>query len=212
VVEPIGDDERQQHLDRAEHHQHEHAREQQGPQQPRGLQHEGESLTQIAQQLRPRLIVLCRSVSHRCPPGGQQQDQADAEQRGHHCGTGRRERGPHHQAGHRRADGPLEHRAHDPLDAVGGQQLFGRQDSRQDRAVGREEERRGDTQSGSGHRHMPDLQRTNESQSRDNGDDGGVDGRDDDDDAALVEPVGGQPTDQHERHQARREAGRDQRQ
>ena len=35
VVEAVLGDERQQHLDRAQHHQHEHAREQQRPQQPR---------------------------------------------------------------------------------------------------------------------------------------------------------------------------------
>jgi hypothetical protein len=89
-------------------------------------------------------------------PGGHQQEQADAEQRGHHHGAEAGERRSDDDAGDRGTDGTLEHRAHNAFDSVGGEQLFGGQDPRQDGAVGREEERRGDAQHRRRHPHVPD--------------------------------------------------------
>jgi hypothetical protein len=79
-------------------------------------------------------------------PGGHQQDQTDGEQHRNHDRAQRRERRTDNNTGYRGADGSLEHRTHDAFDAVGGKQLFGGQDPRQDRTVGGEEERRGDTE------------------------------------------------------------------
>jgi hypothetical protein len=88
-------------------------------------------------------------------------------QRRHDDGPQGGERRTDNQAGDRRADGALEHRTNDAFDAVGGQQLFGRKDPGQNRAVGGEEERRGNAECACGHRHMPDPQGANESQNRD---------------------------------------------
>ncbi len=102
MVEPVGNDERQQYLDRAENHQHEHAGEQQGPQQPRRVQHEDATVLQVPEQM--GLIMLRDSIFDRRCPGGHQQDQSDAEQGGHHDGTRRRKRRTDHQAGDCRTD------------------------------------------------------------------------------------------------------------
>ena len=113
--------------------------------------------------------VLIRLVHRRFQrgPGGHQQQQSDGEQRRDHDSAQRRERRTDHDTGDGRADCALKDRTHDAFDAVGGQQLFGRQNPRQDRAVGGKEERRGDAECGGGHRHVPDLQGANESQDRD---------------------------------------------
>ena len=58
--------------------------------------------------------------------------EADGEQHGHRDRAQRRERRADQHAGDGGADRPLEHRTHDALDAVGGQQLFGGQDPRQE--------------------------------------------------------------------------------
>jgi hypothetical protein len=59
---------------------------------------------------------------------------------------------------------------------------------------------------------VPDLQRTKESQDRDGGHGDHVDRLDRDDDGALVDPVGGDATDEDEGDEACAQAGRDQRQ
>ena len=50
----------------------------------------------------------------------------------------------HQHAGDGGSDGALKDGPHHAFHTVGGQQLFGRQKTRQDGAVGGEEERRGD--------------------------------------------------------------------
>ena len=67
-----------------------------------------------------------------------------ANSAGHRERAQRGERHADQDARDRGADRALEHRPHDAFDAVGGQQLFGGQDPRQQRAVGGEEERRRD--------------------------------------------------------------------
>ena len=207
--EPLGHDERQQHLDRAEDHEHEHAGEQQRPQQPRGARHEAEPVAQITQQMRS--ILFCDNGSQ-ARSGRHQQGQTRTEQNGHSHRAQRRERRTHQQAGDGRPDSALEHRPHHPFDTVGGQQLIGRQDPGQQCAVGREEERRGHTESAGGDRHVPDPQCPRTSQRSNGRGDHGVDSFDHDDDRALVEPVGGQSAHQHEGDQPGAQARGDQRQ
>ena len=80
------------------------------------------------------------------------------------------------------------------LRPVGGQQLLGRQDPRQDRAVGGKEERRGDAEACGGNGHVPDLQGAGHAQHRDcRHCRDHVDGFDGDNDGALAEPVRGEP-------------------
>ena len=101
-----------------------------------------------------RLLVI-RFADRRSRAGlrRDQQHQADGEEHRHHDGAQCRERRTDQDARDGGSDGALKHRAHDTFDAVGGQQLFGGQDPRQDGAVGGEEERRSNAQRGRGHRH-----------------------------------------------------------
>ena len=111
---------------------------------------------QVSKYLRPVLIGLARS--HFQPgPGGHQQYQTDGEQRSHHDRAERGKRRTDHDAGDGRADGALKDWTHHTFDTVGCQQLIGRQNPRQDRAVGGEEESCGNAECSGGHCHVPDL-------------------------------------------------------
>ncbi|BBY46169.1 hypothetical protein MCEL_44640 [Mycolicibacterium celeriflavum] len=145
-------------------------------------------------------------------PGRDEQRQADGEQRGHRHGAQRWERRTDDDAGDGRTHRPLEDRTHHAFDTVGREQLVRRQNPRQDRAVGGEEERRRGAQSDRAHRQVPDLQRAKQSEYRDRRRGEHVDRLDRDDDRALVESVGGNPADQHERDQGGAEARRHDRQ
>lgn len=105
-------------------------------------------------------MIGCRLSRH-------QQHETDGEQHRHHDGADTGNGGADDHNGDSGADGPLEHRTRDAFNTVGRQQLFGGQNSRQDGAVGGEEERGGDTQGRGGDGHMPDLQCANQSRDRD---------------------------------------------
>ena len=131
---------------------------------------------------------------------------------GHRDRAQRRERRADQHAGDRGAERLLQHRAHRTLDAVGGQQLFGRQDPRQVGAVGGEEERRPMPSTAAATamcqiRSWPSRPRTATALDR-----GDVDRLDDDDDRALRHSVRDNAADQDEGHQADGQAGRHQRQ
>ena len=203
-------DERQQHLDRAEHHEHEHAGEQQRPQQPRRAHHE-------AQPSRRSRSTCGRSPSS---SGAGSLTGRVATSRTRPIGEQRRHRDRTQRRGTSRPPACLRRPVRRPAGTPGARHprrrwrpaAARRAGSAAGGAVGGEEERRSDAQRRGRHGHVPDPQCAKQSQHGDrrHGDD--VDRLDGDDDGALVDAIGGDPADQDERDQADAEARRHQRQ
>ena len=109
--------------------------------------------------------------------------------------------GRHQDARNGRSGGLLQHRPHGPLQAVGRQQVLGRQDPRQDGGVGGEEERSPDAEHEGPQRQMPELQQARHGQPADSGNDGEVGALDRDDQEPLGHAVRGDAAGQQKRHQ-----------
>ena len=189
--------ERQQHLDRADQHQHVQAGERERGEQPAGAEQVAEALAQLAEH---RATARGRTGER---AHGQQGQQGEPVQAPGHQDRQAAGRTADHAPGQRRAGGLLRDRAQHALHPVGREQLVGRQQGGQQRGVGREEERLGRADQEPDHRQLPQLQLPGDREQPDHQRGAHPHRLDDDQQRPPGQPVGGHPADQHAEQQAR---------